>query len=473
MKNNRGFLLAESLVVSTFVLTVLIVLFIQFSNLTNNYKNSYNYNNVESIYNLGAVDQYIQNNQTEPLAKYLDDMQTPYLVIYDDAGCNQDIGLTDITFCENVVSEAGIKFLIYTSSDIGEIQSYVKNTEDSVLTQDFRDFISKVEAVTVQNKGRLFAQFADGTYATVVIDKTTRTYDSESEMKPTFTSTVDENGVVTVHITYPLGCGTKYTCSYQKNSSKETINVAYDDGNTVDVDFNKNGMVTANVYDGQKTVTNTYSVTDCVPINELVFWAQANNSSNSSTILKDKSNTNHNGTIVGATLKNGILEFDGVDDYVNLGFTSYDFKNSISYVMYVKIDNSAKKWINLFGNWEGAGGGIEVNESNKIWTAFHNGSSYVGLNNSSVLSNNTYYTIIATFDGSNIKIYLDGKLEGTKASTALKTSPVPIYIGANPPSSGSASNFAKMFLREAMIYDRALSESEVKTVTDNFKDKYE
>lgn len=173
MKNNRGFLLAESLVVSTFVLTVLIVLFIQFSNLTNNYKNSYNYNNVESVYNLGAVDQYIQNNQTEPLATYLDQLTAPYLVVYDDTGCNMDIGLIDNTFCENVVSEAGIKFLIYTSSNIELIQSYVKNNEDSVLTQDFRDFISRVEAVTVQNKGRLFAQFADGTYATVVIDKTT------------------------------------------------------------------------------------------------------------------------------------------------------------------------------------------------------------------------------------------------------------------------------------------------------------
>ena len=38
-KDNRGFLLAESLVVSTFVLTVLILLYIQFSNLITNYKN--------------------------------------------------------------------------------------------------------------------------------------------------------------------------------------------------------------------------------------------------------------------------------------------------------------------------------------------------------------------------------------------------------------------------------------------------
>ena len=43
MKNNKGFLLAESLVVSTFVLTVLIFLFVQYQNLMTTYKNNTDY----------------------------------------------------------------------------------------------------------------------------------------------------------------------------------------------------------------------------------------------------------------------------------------------------------------------------------------------------------------------------------------------------------------------------------------------
>ena len=54
-KNNKAFLLAESLIVTTFVLTVLIYLYAQFKNLMTEYKNSYRYNNVQDIYNLGAV----------------------------------------------------------------------------------------------------------------------------------------------------------------------------------------------------------------------------------------------------------------------------------------------------------------------------------------------------------------------------------------------------------------------------------
>ena len=58
MKNNKGFLLAESLVVSTFVLTVLIFLFVQYQNLMTTYKNNTDYNNPEAIYNLGSASEY-------------------------------------------------------------------------------------------------------------------------------------------------------------------------------------------------------------------------------------------------------------------------------------------------------------------------------------------------------------------------------------------------------------------------------
>ena len=61
--NNKGFLLAESLIVTTFVLTVLIYLFSQFKNLMIEYKKTYQYNTVEDIYNLGSVGKFIYQNK--------------------------------------------------------------------------------------------------------------------------------------------------------------------------------------------------------------------------------------------------------------------------------------------------------------------------------------------------------------------------------------------------------------------------
>ena len=167
MKNNRGFLLAESLVVSTFVLTVLILLYIQFSNLTTNYKNSYNYNNVESIYDLSSVSNYLLNKNYN-LSNQLTDSK-PYVVIYKDNSCNMDAGIID-TFCDNLINMMDAKTIIYTSSDISAIQKYVSEKEDSNINQKLREFISRVETNTVKNKGRLFAEFNNGTFATIAMD---------------------------------------------------------------------------------------------------------------------------------------------------------------------------------------------------------------------------------------------------------------------------------------------------------------
>ena len=111
-KDNRGFLLAESLVVSTFVLTVLILLYIQFSNLITNYKNSYNYNNVESIYDLASVANYLQINNYN-LSNQLTDSK-PYVVVYEEGTCNTNLGLSD-AFCTELINKMDAKKIIYVS----------------------------------------------------------------------------------------------------------------------------------------------------------------------------------------------------------------------------------------------------------------------------------------------------------------------------------------------------------------------
>ncbi len=172
-KNNRGFLLAESLVVSTFVLTILILLYIQFSNLTTNYKNSYNYNNVESIYSLSSIAKYLEANNNDLLSKLSE--AKPYVMIYnknEETGeiqdCNSEV--TTDAFCGTFLNKIGAKTVIYTYSDISYIQKYISENEDSNIKQSFREFISKVETASVQNKGRIFAEFDNGTYATIAVD---------------------------------------------------------------------------------------------------------------------------------------------------------------------------------------------------------------------------------------------------------------------------------------------------------------
>ena len=167
MKNEKGFLLAEALIVSTFVLTILIVLFIQFSNLTNNYKNSYSHNNVEALYDLSSVATYLKNNQYDLASKLT--TEKPFVILYENGKCNMDAGLVD-TFCDEFMSEMGAKTIIYTYSDVNPIQYYVNNNQTNNIGQKLREFISKIDAKEVQNKGRLFAEFTNDTYSTIAFD---------------------------------------------------------------------------------------------------------------------------------------------------------------------------------------------------------------------------------------------------------------------------------------------------------------
>ena len=74
--------------------------------------------------------------------------------------------------------------------------------------------------------------------------------------KPTFSESVNNEGK-TVTITYPEGCGSTLTCTYQKDS--ETIVEVKT--LTAEVPFTMNGSVIAIVTDGTNTVNNSYNVT--------------------------------------------------------------------------------------------------------------------------------------------------------------------------------------------------------------------
>ena len=83
-----------------------------------------------------------------------------------------------------------------------------------------------------------------------------------------------------------------------------------------------------------------------------------------------------------------------------------------------------------------------------------------------VLSLNNWYHCVATYDGANLKIYLDGVLKVTTASTmTLKNSNEPVYIGAYVGSLDPSDNTTA----QPRIYNRALTAEEVQRSYDSGK----
>ena len=58
-KNKMGFMLVETLIVSTLVSTILVVLFVQFNNIVKNFSKDFHYNNVSELYATQNIKKFI------------------------------------------------------------------------------------------------------------------------------------------------------------------------------------------------------------------------------------------------------------------------------------------------------------------------------------------------------------------------------------------------------------------------------
>ena len=142
-KNCGGFMLAETLIVTTFVAGVLIFLFVQFSTLNNSYDESYVYNTVEGLYATDDIIDYIKTD-----SKVLEYIKT-----------NVDSNTyVDITDCRELFSLENIDKVFISTNEI----SYDINAYDD----KFKKFISKINKEGNESY-RVVAAFKNSTYATV------------------------------------------------------------------------------------------------------------------------------------------------------------------------------------------------------------------------------------------------------------------------------------------------------------------
>lgn len=164
-KNNKGFVLLETLIVATFVLGTLIFLYIQFSNVKRNYEISFRYNTVPNLYNLKTLTNYLNNNG--------------YNEIYDNY-LGEENGYLDITscvvagggsLCDTILQNMNVKKAIFIGNDITDLQNYLKKSsyDKNLFDQEFRSFILSMETKSINTKNRIVVEFNDNTFATVSI----------------------------------------------------------------------------------------------------------------------------------------------------------------------------------------------------------------------------------------------------------------------------------------------------------------
>ncbi len=190
----------------------------------------------------------------------------------------------------------------------------------------------------------------------------------------------------------------------------------------------------------------------------------------SGTIAYDSVGDNHgillNGSSWTTGQVGGALSFDGIDDYVDCGDSSNLYLNSFTVMAWVKSnteigqDRWRHKYIvhkkyNYELSWAHSTDpdydkAIIFQSQNNVWNKAQIASP---------LNSAVWYFITGTYDGTELKIYLNGNLEnGAVVSENTRMSQNPLVIGAVTPVEG---HFFNGLIDEVAIYDRALSISEI------------
>ena len=154
-KFSNGFMLIETLIVTTFVSGVLIFLFTQLVTLRNNYDNSYKYNTVEELYSLRNIKDYLLTdvNSLNAIKTKVD--EDGYIEITD---CSM---FSEINYCLKLFELENIKKIFVT-------ENYVDKNIFNNYNDAFKNFINKINGEG-ENKYRILAEFNNSRYATIRI----------------------------------------------------------------------------------------------------------------------------------------------------------------------------------------------------------------------------------------------------------------------------------------------------------------
>ena len=179
------------------------------------------------------------------------------------------------------------------------------------------------------------------------------------------------------------------------------------------------------------------------------------------TTTADSSGNGNNGTLTSGPTwtSSGVfgnaLHFDGIDDYVRILNSTGLGPNVVTAAAWVKLDSyPGGNYGEVIGKYGGSNGyllSILPNGQAQFWVG-NDAVSIAAYTWATTLQLNTWYHVAGTYDGSAVKIYLNGLLGMSwNGSNALNSA-------AYDPSLGKQLNGT---MDEAVIYNRALSAGEI------------
>jgi hypothetical protein len=152
----------------------------------------------------------------------------------------------------------------------------------------------------------------------------------------------------------------------------------------------------------------------------------------------------------------GSAEFNGTSDYIQLNNAFSHTNHTIA--AWVNV-NSFSSWNAVFAAQDSSSDGIRfsITSDNRIYYKLNNSSVYPA----DTISANNWYHIAVNYDGSTLKVYLDGSLLGDYSSSITIDNSTNATIGKR---SDVVADRMDGNLANVAIWNRALSSDEINSV---------
>ena len=149
--------------------------------------------------------------------------------------------------------------------------------------------------------------------------------------------------------------------------------------------------------------------------------------------------------------------------YINTGNASYNFGKTITIAARFKVSKTGVSQ-HIISNAEAAGAYMAISSANKITFYIYGtkAAAYKSVISTTTVTTGKWYTAVATYNGSQMRLYVNGVYESSISITdTIKTSTQPIFIGANPNADGVHQSYFYGTVEETLVLKETLSASEV------------
>lgn len=166
--NKKGFVLLETLVVSVFIISTLVVLYVQFVNLKKGYDTSFKYDSVSNLYGLKQVDNFI--NKQYGYGDLKDDLKNSslhYIELFKDR-CEIQYFSNNYSYCNKLLNYLDIKTLLIIDNKLDVIKQNFK--ENNPYSNGLYNYLKTIDPVLASKSYLLVAEYNDGTYASIKLD---------------------------------------------------------------------------------------------------------------------------------------------------------------------------------------------------------------------------------------------------------------------------------------------------------------